>query len=418
MMSKSHGSSEKKKRGEFFAIDRRIWGEICNLGRMNEPVAYLVMAQGTGGDNRSTSWSTTSLKKHAGISWDRGKPAVQCLIEHGFIRYSENHSTSKPRYELSSWAEFVASAEASHERKTTSLSNYNRLLVNDVRNNQLGRMSKGKREDLKRLVEFGILSQHGSYDHYTVSKCPFVTADPDLIWLPNTIITGTNKREPSPICRLRSAGDVWALRLLIDLYHAHNLSDNGGISPWVIRENYESKLVGEQEIFKVWAFKRANGTFWWEGPFGPHLKRPKSENQDSPAWESVRWLQNQGLLTFVPHLWENDSKQAEVLHSYGIRGIGGEPIEIEIANAAYATALSMVPSAKSAAAMREGYSYFAPVQSALPKVQMIGVARLTYRPRTRKTSDWYAELHKSAKAWITAYQNMGEKPGKVMQESA
>ena len=40
----------------FFAIDRRAWARVCALG-LNAAVAYLVVACGTGGDNRTTSLS-------------------------------------------------------------------------------------------------------------------------------------------------------------------------------------------------------------------------------------------------------------------------------------------------------------------------------------------------------------------------
>jgi hypothetical protein len=40
-------------RGGFFAVDRRAWALVCGLG-MNPAVAYLVLAHGTGGDNRTS----------------------------------------------------------------------------------------------------------------------------------------------------------------------------------------------------------------------------------------------------------------------------------------------------------------------------------------------------------------------------
>ena len=75
---------------------------------MNPAVAYLVLAQGTSGNNRSTSWSVTSLKHHVGISWERGKPAIEQLIKAGIIRHAPSHTKNKPRYDLPSWAEIIA----------------------------------------------------------------------------------------------------------------------------------------------------------------------------------------------------------------------------------------------------------------------------------------------------------------------
>ena len=54
-------------RGGFFQIDRRTWARVCDLG-MNPAAAYLVQASGTGGDNRTTSWSTNAIEKYTGIS--------------------------------------------------------------------------------------------------------------------------------------------------------------------------------------------------------------------------------------------------------------------------------------------------------------------------------------------------------------
>lgn len=63
-------------RGSFFALDRRIWAELCERG-MNWPVAFLVLACGTGRDNRTTSWSAQALNKYAEIAWNRGKAAIE-----------------------------------------------------------------------------------------------------------------------------------------------------------------------------------------------------------------------------------------------------------------------------------------------------------------------------------------------------
>ena len=95
----------KKEGGGFFTVDRRTWSRVCDAG-MNEAVAYLVLAGGTGGDNRSTSWSSTALHNYAGISYERGVATIERLLHHGFLLHAEKHTKPKPRYELASWAEF------------------------------------------------------------------------------------------------------------------------------------------------------------------------------------------------------------------------------------------------------------------------------------------------------------------------
>jgi hypothetical protein len=93
-------------KGGFFAIDSRIWAKVTAYG-MNEAVAFLVLACGTGHGNRSTSWSTSAVMKYAGVGWERAKDAIERLIAGGFIRRSESHTASKPCYELAAYQELV-----------------------------------------------------------------------------------------------------------------------------------------------------------------------------------------------------------------------------------------------------------------------------------------------------------------------
>ena len=93
-------------KGSFFAVDGRTWPKLTTLG-MNEAVAYLVLAQGTGANHKATSWSVNSLKTYAGISWERGKAAIENLKREGFLRLAESHTSGKPRYELPTFGELV-----------------------------------------------------------------------------------------------------------------------------------------------------------------------------------------------------------------------------------------------------------------------------------------------------------------------
>ena len=390
----------------FFAIDRRTWAEVCGLG-INPAVAYLVLAQGTSRNNRLTSWSVTSLRHYVGISWERGKPAIEQLIKAGIICHAPSHSKNKPRYDLPSWAEIFA---ANLERKRARLSESDQRFLAKLRNDGIPAKKTFRLEqDLERMAGWGVLYRQG--DDY---RLDFPPMEPDVIWLPNTIVTGTDRGEESPVRRLRSGGDVWNLRLFVDLYHAHNLRDDGGISPGVILEKYERTLVGEQGIFNVWAFRQKQKFLTWTGPFAVHEQRPKKTDENHLVWENLRQLEKNGLLTFVPHLWESDSKDAEVLHAYGIEGIGGEQVEIEIGQGAHLAGQAMVLDAKVDGL--SGY-YLAPVKNTLPNVQMVGVVRLTYRPHTSRTANWFADLNETAPRWIQIYRELRQKAEQSRQKT-
>ena len=69
----------------FFAVDRRAWARVCALG-LNPAVAYLVVACGTGGDNRTTKWSDQAIRKYAGLSRGRTDKAMAELKASGLVR--------------------------------------------------------------------------------------------------------------------------------------------------------------------------------------------------------------------------------------------------------------------------------------------------------------------------------------------
>jgi hypothetical protein len=388
------------KKGCFFAVDQRTWAKLPAIG-MNEAVAYLVLAQGTNGNHKATSWSVNALKTYAGISWERGKAAIENLIARGFIRCAETHTATRPRYEIATFCEWHR-AEAARQPAPDY---FERELLERVQKGE--QPTKPQRKRVESLLERGILVRD-TRGLYRLPKPPTDGPGENLIWLPNTIVTGTNSGEESPVRRLRSAGDVWALRLFVDMYAAHNLRDDGGITPQVIRQTFDRRLVGQQGAYAVWGFTRNTSNANFTGPFAAHQFRAWT-GKDHPVWESVYLLQRLGLLNFVPHIFENSTKQAEIIHPYGIGGAGAEPIETELGSPADATARAMCLPSKVQAALDDGCDYFCPVLHTKPDVQMIGVARLQYRPHTRRTEVWFGELHKSAQGHIERYRDLAAK---------
>jgi hypothetical protein len=62
-----------------------------------------------------------------------------------------------------------------------------------------------------------------------------------------------------------------------------------------------------------------------------------------------------------------------------------------------------------ATAEEDGFEHFCPVLHTRPFAQMVGVARLTYRPCTRRTEGWLAELRQAAPGWIKTFEKLAEK---------
>ena len=96
-------SPEVGAQGGFFAVDARIWAKLCVPGMMNEAVAYIVQARGTGRDNRTTTWSVESIERYTGISRHRAAAAVKNLQAKGFTRLLRGGT--KPKYDLVPFSE-------------------------------------------------------------------------------------------------------------------------------------------------------------------------------------------------------------------------------------------------------------------------------------------------------------------------
>ena len=195
------------------------------------------------------------------------------------------------------------------------------------------------------------------------------------------------------------------MRLFVELYHAQNLRDDGGISPRIIRASYERSCINEQGIFNVWGFKPTQRQFFWSGPFAAHEASANVAGAH-PVNASIDLLEKMGLLSFIPHIFENDTPEAEIHHPYGVGTSREEPIETEIGEAAEAAARAMCPECFIENAENEGFEYFCPVSRTMPNIEMIGVARLLYRPHTSRTAAWYAQLQELGSLWIAKYQDL------------
>ena len=103
---------------------------------------------------------------------------------------------------------------------------------------------------------------------------------------------------------------------------------------------------------------------------------------------------------------ESDSPQTEPIHPFGIGRNGEEQIETEIGTAADAAGREMVPEWDVEKAENDGFEWFCPVARTIPGVQLVGVGRLRYRPHTKRTAAWYANLQETGTATIEHYERI------------
>jgi hypothetical protein len=374
----------------FFTVDRRTWKVLCGREDIKMIAAYLTICAGTGRGNRVSRWSAEAIHTYSGLAWPRAKEAVSNLIAGAFLHVTDDSPRTRPAYEVQPFAVVLHAAQQ-------SLSGSDHYVINAVRRND--KLGKSTRKDAERLVMRGLLWQRGT--GFTVEP-PTLEVGDETIWLPNTLVTGTSKGEPSPLKRLRQRWNVDALRLLIDLYHAQALASDGGVSRKVMHRCYERKPYGTYGCHVVWGFTRGEANaysgqrcseFFWQ-------RKQVAADDKIGLWEALTALLHLGLLVEVPHLVESSKADCELLHGCAWDG-SGEPLEQAIAKAAHAAGRRML--AEPYVNRANHSEMLVPVLVTLADVQMVGIYRLRYRPQTAATSEWLRELQESAKSWVKTY---------------
>jgi|SRR5271163_2730353 len=211
----------------FFAVDRRTWARVCGLG-LNRAVAYLVLARGTGKSNRESAWSVAAVESYTGISRGRAHDAVSALVEEGVVR--KLWEGTRPKYDLVPW-HLVPGSDTRHSLGPSHQRVFDRISKGDV-------PTAGQdRARAERAVAQGWLLKAGEGQY---SIAPHPGSAPDWIWPPNElVISAAGETPPIELIIIRQTQDVMRLRLFIDLYHAQNLRDDGGISRKITWEEYE-----------------------------------------------------------------------------------------------------------------------------------------------------------------------------------
>lgn len=92
----------------------------------------------------------------------------------------------------------------------------------------------------------------------------------------------------------------------------------------------------------------------------------------------------------------------------------GEPAERELANAAQLAARTMITDGQRDWAEQEGY-YLVPVRRHIVHATVVEIYRLKYRPHTKATAAWYAEMQKAAAKHLENYLALIPAPAATME---
>jgi hypothetical protein len=361
----------------------------------------LVLGRGTGGDNRTTKWSTNAIEQRTGISRSRAEKAIADLEQIKAVVRDPASKRSHPKYKIAPAHEVPgcdgfppAALNPAQQRVFDQLGDNLTLVPRDIKPKQHEEYerwaTRWPHKVADELVSLGraTRSQNGT-QYRAVLYDTEAAAKPDWIWLPNELVDGAGGETP-PVELVRQTGSAPTLRLLVDLYGAQSLDEDGGIHFRRIRQDYKRHKVGERGPCIIWGFVPDGMRGWRDAPFiAPHVAHALSDNDKRAValdefWACWKRLCRIGLVELVAHLVHADTEEGEIIHPMAREGTGLE-VEQEIHRAAEAAALRMITQGQFDWAKNQGVVIFAPVSHHIEEVQMVGTARLRYRPKTNRT---------------------------------
>jgi hypothetical protein len=383
---------EMRHHGGFFAVDRRCWAYALGTG-LNGAITYLVLACGTGNGNRRTSWSVQAVEKYTGIGRKRAKTAIEELCREGVLK--QVRGGTKPLYDIVPWAELSPSSPVDltpHEEDI-----FQRIKAGLP-------LSWGDETIAHALEQKGLVKPTATWNFYIADTS---RDQPDWVWLPNSLVTGVAS-EASPLERVRQTQDVETLGLLVDLYRAQDLPEEGGVGRRYICWMYDRARVGQYGEFVIWGFKpkrlrlRSSEVANLRYDLSASRKDEKPRRPGRKLIKNLRILEDLGLVEWVEHLFEGSSPGAKPLHPLGL-GDSGQ-VEDLLGGAARRAALDMITEGQRRWAERRGLEHLVPIVRHVSHIRMFSILRLRYRAHTRPTSAWWADLNHNGAKWIDRYE--------------
>lgn len=248
--------AEKKRRKPsvaraVFAVDRRTFGRVAELG-LSHMVVFLMLAQGTGGDNRTTSWGVDSVERYTGLGRRRARAGMIDLLNGGILtNLTPERKQGRCRYRIEPWA-----------------------------------------------------SQDG------------LEVDPDWIWLPNSICLGVGNEAPpiERLRQSQSAAALRLFVMLYGVHRLNDEGgivwrDGIGLS-----QQFESSEVFSNGAQRICRFVERGLVVWQAfGPLVGYDASAKGWAEKTGFWSDLKLLQQLGLLSFVPYLVEGPD--GEIIHA-------------------------------------------------------------------------------------------------------
>lgn len=389
----------KAARGGFFIVERDMFHRACELG-LRPAIALLILARFKQGKGATSKASSNAIEKYTGIGRKAAREAIGALEKAGIV--TRSGPTTRPVHRLVGQLDLPdprgAITAMQKEAFKRAVFNGRDAAMNPLKAPKLNRNDAAIMVNLERVGHVRRVG-HGW------ETIPRDRGEP--VWLPNELVDGVNGSD-SPVEIIRQSGDPMMLRLLVDLYTAHRLDEWHGVDPRIVRGTFEEvyrRKVGAALVL-AWTPTESRLACWW----GNTVTDPHKSNDPNPAtrfYERLGWLEDMGLLTFVPHVVDGDGAPV-----YPCSRSVGHPLERELAAAA-AEAAENILAARSRGGREEpedldGSEILAVVPAHMGPASLVGVARLTFRPKTAMTRAWLSELAATHADWMARFASTAD----------
>lgn len=389
--------------GEFFALDYDAWPAVCGLGP-NAAVAYVTLARFTGRDNRRTAASVQAIEAHTGMARTRAQESINELIRARLVERVPESPRTRPRYIMRSWREAFPDVKGSNAWFATVLGRLPKL------GTYSSKAWPTRDSDVTAARVAGLILRSGNGSWHVNEP----DTERNLAWLPNAFVTGTSAGEVPPLRRLRETGTVDALRLVVDLYAVHHLTDDGGVSPRVVWKPWERHIIATTEHYNILGFTKQQGDF--DGKPGPIYGTFNVESRawngfaasSGNAWKTMHTVENLGLVESVTTLF--DGPEGEPMFSIAHEPLADAPDANAIracgTHALFAAEAWGGATAAQWCGKQPGDYHMLMVPRHVETATLRGIFRLRYRPRTNATARWWGRLMSTTEAWTAKFREL------------
>lgn len=406
-----------KRRGHLFLVDVPTFAKVCDLGDVDAAASYLILAAGTGGDNRTSTWSREAINQRTALNWRKADAAMVKLEQAGLIRWLTAKGVRKPRIDL-----------PPVETRKPMPKNVAALAERIMHGDQPHTTTDKAAATVGRDLGWFACDDAGMWSF--IAERPMAKA-----YLPMELVGnafGVASDESPIVDRIRKARDPKALQLLVELYALQDLAEHGGVNRYWLKAQFtRGETQAATGSIKVWTFTEGSLSARVKaGPLSHHWRKPTAQeeaeglNGARDFYARISILEDAGALEWVYHLAEDETESATTIYPVGVCRHGKMVwTELESIIGGYAIRAAFAIGGYAASQVSEWEdrapgSFILPADRMARKVALVGVPRLRHRARTTNAARWQKELIETATAQKDVFRGIiAEKAPAMLAEA-